>query len=124
MPKKRIVLSLFFALAFAGCAVERPTDSKPDGTTKPVVVSNVTADIKAARQQSATLYAEQLERIAADIEAGKIVYDTKLQLELSQASRESAKPIQDVLAKYLPSGKITDQPAAAHTIRQLKAGYE
>ena len=118
------LLSLLLAISLAGCTLEKPDITPRDDKLPPVIATEVTAAIKAARAESATIYRTQLDRIAADIEAGTISYDTKLQLELTQASREAAKPIQDVLAKHLPSGKITDTKAAAGTVRQIKAGYQ
>lgn len=121
--KSTYTLTLLLAM-LAGCALEKGDGPPRDDLTKPVIATEVTTAIKAARVESAQLYTEQLERIAVDVEAGKIAYDTKLQLELSQASRDAAKPIQDVLAKHLPTGKITDTKAAAGTVRQIKAGYQ
>lgn len=119
----RYTLALLVAI-LAGCALDKPDGPQPRDVTKPLVANEITTAIKAARTESAALYRDQLDRIAADVEAGKIVYDTKLQLELSQASRDAAKPIQEVLAKHLPTGKITDTKAAANTVRQIKAGYQ
>ncbi len=121
---KRYTLALLLTIVVAGCALEKSDATPRDDKQTPVVAAEVTAAIKAARTESTTIYRTQLDRIAADIEAGTISYDTKLQLELTQASREAAKPIQDVLAKHLPSGKITDTKAAASTVRQIKAGYQ
>ena len=122
--RTRYSLSLLFAITLAGCALEKSDATPRDDKQTPVIATEVTSAIKAARAESATIYRTQLDRIAADIEAGTIMYDTKLQLELTQASREAAKPIQDVLAKHLPSGKITDTKAAAGTVRQIKNGYQ
>jgi len=120
----RGTLALLLAIALAGCALDKPDGTLRDDKATPVVSTEVTTAIKAARAESATIYREKLDAIAADVEVGKIAYDTKLQLELTQASRDAAKPIQDVLAKHLPTGKITDTKAAANTLRQLKAGYQ
>ena len=115
-------LALLVAISLAGCLDRNEAPLPPRDDTKPIA-AEVTAAIKTARTQSAQIYRDELERIAADVEAGKIVYDTKLQLELTQASRDAAKPIQDVLAKHLPTGKINDSKAAADTVRQIKAAY-
>ena len=122
--RARYLIALLLTIAAAGCTLDKTDGTPRDDKPSPVVATEVTDAIKSARTASATLYREQLERIAADVEAGKIVYDTKLQLELSQASRDAAKPIQDVLAKHLPTGKITDAAATANTVRQIKAGYQ
>ena len=121
--KSRYLVALVFA-TLIGCALEPGDGAKPDSKPQPVVTGSITAEMKAARSESATIYRAKLVAIAADIEAGKIVYDTKLQLELSQASRDAAKPIQDVLAKHLPTGPISDTKGAAAKVRQIRDGYQ
>ena len=117
-------VTLLLAIA-AGCALE-PADTErlDDSKQNAVVIGNVTSAIKAARSESAATYRDALTRIADDVEAGRIVYDTKLQLELSQAGREAGLPIANVLAKHLPTGKITDPQVAATTLRQIRDGYQ
>ncbi len=125
--KFRCLLPTAFCLLIlaAGCPSPNPAPPKPDDTKPaPIVISGLAAETRAARAKATADYAEQLERIAADVDSGAIKYDTKLQLELNQAQRESAKPIQDLVGRILPKGEITDRAGTAKQLREFKAGYQ
>ena len=114
----------FIALALAGCGLEPATPLDQQTQKKLVEPAGIASEIKAARSESTRLYREQLARIADEVEAGRIVYDTKLQLELNQASKLAGSPIAIALDSHLPKGKITDPKAVATTIRQIADGYQ
>lgn len=120
--QNRLLLSAF-CLLILGCGLEPATKPADDQTAKPAA-ANITSETKAARQQANQILRERMTSIADDVEAGRIEYDTKLELELSQANRDAAKPINEVKAKHLPTGKITDRKSTAAALRQIRDGYQ
>lgn len=115
--------SLLLVIA-AGCPQAPSPLPKPDDPPPAPIVSGLAADVRTARDQATANYGEHLERIAADVESGAIKYDTKLQLELNQAQRESSKPIQDLLGRVIPKGEITDRRSTAQQLREFRDGYQ
>lgn len=100
---------------------ERERDEKPDQKQE----VGITAQVRAARQEQEAAYRERLRAIAADVRSKRIVYPTKLELELSEASREAGAPVKQIFAKTFPtSGTFTDPEAVAASIEQIAAAYE
>lgn len=117
-------LPLLLCVWLLGCSLEPAgdTESKPDGRTPPI--ASIASEMRAARLQSLQQLRDSLTQIADDVEAGRIEYDTKLELELHAAASRAAEPINAVKLKYLPTGKITDRKSAATTLRQIRDGYQ
>jgi len=120
----RAFVPLWFILLSVGCGLEPATPIDQQPQKKLVEPAGIAAEIRSARAESTRLYREQLLRIADEIDAGRITYDTKLQLELNQASRLAGAPIATALDSHLPKGKITDPKAVATAIRQIADGYQ
>lgn len=120
----RAFVPLWFVLFAVGCGLEPATPIDQQPQKKLVEQTGIAAEIRAARVESTRIYREQLLRIADDVEAGRIVYDTKLQLELNQASRLAGSPIATALDSHLPKGKITEPKPVATALRQIADGYQ
>lgn len=121
----RYLAPLLFATVL-GCGLDPATKPEGDQTTKPVVTGSITAEMKAARAESTKQLRESLTRIAEDVEAGRIEYDTKLDLEMNAATVAASAPINDVKSRYLPKGKIdaNQRKPAADALRQIRDGYQ
>lgn len=113
-------------LFVAGCPSPHATrPPQPDELTKPVpIVNGLAAEVRAARTKATADYCQRLDQIAIDVESGAIKYDTKLQLELNQAARESSRPIQDILARIVPKGEITDRATTASNVRSFREAHK
>ena len=123
MTKKTICL--LWLVLLVGCPAA-PQVPGPSPITPPPV-ADVTASMRAARAAADALYRDRLLEIAAGIAAGTIEYDTKLQLELTNAAKDCGQPIRAEFAKRLTTGgKIAPEQreTLAQTLRQLADAYQ
>lgn len=113
-------------LLVCGCPA-LPDANRPAPKPAPAPIHEtglITEQIVAARAQQATLYRAALGEIADQVANGKIVYATKLQLELDTAGRNAAVPVTTEFREHLDAeGKIKDPDHTADVIRQIQAAY-
>lgn len=106
---------------------QKPGEVTPDERQPLKPEADITAAMRAARRAADSEYRERLLAIADQIEAGRIEYDTKLQLELSTAARETSRELQLQFGKALTvKGRIPDERRAeiADALRQIAEAYQ
>lgn len=116
------LLMFVLALLVCGCLVQ------PGGNAKPKPGKQTIADLSFAECQARdAAVAAELDKVAADIEAGELQYDAKLQERLGSAFKAGdntieAKAVSAAMARVLSAGSTFDKSNASKAIKALADG--
>ena len=107
---------------FVGCVPLEPQTSKPTPVT-PIGESAITETARRSFRTRDLDYAQEIDSLADDVEAGKIKYDTKLKERLEAAKTHASTAGNNVFAETIAAefgpNAVSNPPKLAKSLRDL-----
>lgn len=118
----RVVL-LLIGLLVVGCAPVNSSPSRRSPPPAPIVESSVTTAARSAFRTRDRDYADQLEQLAADVDAGNVKFDAKLKERLEAAKTHAGDAANGDLAKVMSTefgpNALADPAKVSKSLRDL-----